>query len=119
MLRLKKLLPLLAMVLVCAMSLPAQKKSKEDAGTRSVTGTVFDPDDKAVSGAVVQLKDTKTLQIRSFLTKDDGVYHFSGLKTDVDYQVMAKSGDLSSPTRTISVFDTRQTPVLNLKLEKK
>ena len=37
----------------------------EDTGTRSVQGVVTDASGKPVAGAVVQLKDTKSLQIRS------------------------------------------------------
>ena len=33
-----------------------------------------------VANAVVQLKNTKTLQIRSFITQGDGNYHFTGLR---------------------------------------
>ena len=43
-----------------------------------------------VAKAVVQLKNTKTLQIRSFITQDDGSYHFAGLGTDVEYQLKAE-----------------------------
>ena len=106
---------------LCAVSLAAQgKKDKnEDANARSVQGVVMDPTDKPVTGAVVQLKDMRTLQIRSFLTLEDGSYHFSGLKTDVDYQVKAEYSGMSSPTRTVSVFDNRKVSIVNLKLEKK
>ncbi len=108
----------LLLMLASVSSIEAQKKQKEDTSIRSVMGTVFDPDDKPVNGAVVQLKDSKTLQVRSFLTKEDGAYIFSGLKVDVDYQVKAQHNQLSSQPRTVSVFDNRRTPILNLKLEK-
>lgn len=116
-----KAFSLLIVAVVCAGSLAAQgKKDKnEDANARSVQGTVVDPTDKQVAGAVVQLKDMRTLQIRSFLTLEDGTYHFSGLKTDVDYQVKADYSGMSSPTRTVSVFDNRKVAIVNLKLEKK
>ena len=110
-----------AVIAVCATALLAQgKKDKnEDANARSVQGLVSDAGDQPVVGAVVQLKDMRTLQIRSFLTQQDGMYHFSGLKTDNDYQVKADFSGLSSPTRTVSVFDNRKIAVINLKLEKK
>jgi hypothetical protein len=97
----------------------AQKKKNEDAGTRGVQGTVLGPDDKLVAGAVVQLKDMRTLQVRSFITQDDGSYHFSGLKADIDYQLKADFKGMSSSTKTLSVFDDRKTPIINLKVEKK
>ena len=109
---------ILSLTLVCA--LPAQKKKdKEDSATRTLQGLVTDKDGNPASGAVVQLKDLRTLQIRSFITKDDGVYFFSGLKVDDDYQVKADRNGLSSDTKRLSVFDSRKTATINLKLEKK
>lgn len=111
------------LVVACAAWLPAQAQSKkekrEEAQQRGLQGQVSDPDDKPVSGAVVQLKDLRTLQVRSFITQDDGAYHFSGLKIDNDYQVKADYNGMSSGPKTLSVFDNRRTPVINLKLEKK
>jgi hypothetical protein len=97
----------------------AQKKNKEDANARAVQGTVVDPDAKPVAGAVVQLKDMRTLQVRSFIAQSDGAYHFSGLKADVDYQLKAVAGVAESGWKTLSVFDDRKTAIINLKLEKK
>ena len=111
-------------VLILAVSLlsplPAQKKKdKEESATRTLQGLVTNKDGNPASGAVVQLKDLRTLQIRSFITKDDGVYFFSGLKVDDDYQVKADWNGLSSDSKRLSVFDSRKTATLNLKLEKK
>src|ERR1051325_2159471 len=108
----------LAMVLIA--SLPAQKKNKEeDSATRSLQGMVTDANEQATAGAVVQLKDMRTLQIRSYITKEDGAYHFSGLKTDIDYQVKADANGLTSGSKTVSVFDSRKIATINLKLDKK
>ena len=108
---------ILSLTLVCA--LPAQKKKdKEDSATRTLQGLVTDKDGNPASGAVVQLKDLRTLQIRSFITKDDGAYFFSGLKVDDDYQVKANWNGLASDSRRLSVFDSRKTATINLKLEK-
>ncbi|HEX5430500.1 MAG TPA: carboxypeptidase-like regulatory domain-containing protein [Bryobacteraceae bacterium] len=104
---------------VCAGPARAQRSKPGDAGTRSVKGIVSDPQNNPVSGAVVQLKNMRSLQIRSFITTQNGGYHFSGLKTDVDYQVKADYNGMSSGTKTISVFDSRKEPVIDLKLEKK
>ena len=60
------------------------KKSKEPA-EKSVSGVVTDEEGNPVPGAVVQLKNTKTLQVRSFIAKEQGEYYFHGLATDVDY----------------------------------
>jgi Carboxypeptidase regulatory-like domain len=110
----------LSVAALCALSLAGQKKKdKEDENTRTLQGLVSDADDNPAVGAVVQLKDLHTLQIRSFITKDDGAYHFSGLKTDTDYEVKAQMNGLSSRNRTLSTFDSRKNPSINLKLEKR
>lgn len=72
-----------------------------------------------VAGAIVLLKDTKTLQVRSFIAQQDGKYHFYGLSPDINYQVRAESRDMTSPMKQISVFDSHSKIVVNLKLKKK
>jgi hypothetical protein len=109
------------MVLCAALiAVPAMAQRKgEDANTRSVQGTVTDSSSAIVEGAVVQLKDTKTLQIRSFITKNDGMYHFHGLNPNVDYELKADHQGASSGLKTLSSFDSRKQAVINLKLEAK
>jgi hypothetical protein len=98
---------------------PTRQERKEEANSRSAMGTITGTDDTPAVGAVVQLKDMRTLQVRSFITQSDGTFHFYGLKADVDYQLTARSGDAVAPTRTLSVFDTRKEAILNFKLETK
>jgi len=98
---------------------PTKKEQREEAGLRSVEGTVNSSDDSPVAGAVVQLKDMRTLQIRSFIAQDGGSYHFTGLKIDTDYQLKADYNGMSSGWKTLSVFDSRKIAIVNLKLDKK
>ena len=108
-----------AVVLLAGVSAAfAAAKKGEDQNVRSVQGTVSDASDNAVNGAVVQLKNTKTLQIRSFITKENGSYYFHGLSPDVDYELKAEYQGASSPTKTLSSFDSRKEAVINLKLSK-
>jgi hypothetical protein len=106
---------------LCAAPAYSQSRAEKraEANMRSVTGQVTGTDEMPAAGAVVQLKDMRTLQVRSFITPADGTYHFYELKTDVDYQVSARSGDATAPPKTVSVFDSRKEAVLNLKLEAK
>ena len=110
-------------VAACALLLAAgtawADKKDENPNIRTVQGVVNDAQGEAVNGAVVQLKNTKTLQIRSFITRDKGAYYFHGLSKDVDYELRAEFNGDSSPSRTLSSFDTRKQPVVNLKLETK
>lgn len=117
--KMKNLLTGLLVLCLLSFGLFAQNKKKlnEDANTRSVEGMVSDSADKPVNGAVVQLKDTKTLQIRSFITHEDGAYHFAGLSTNVDYELKADHDGQSSPTKTLSIYDGRKTATINLKLK--
>ncbi|MBM3727453.1 MAG: carboxypeptidase regulatory-like domain-containing protein [Acidobacteria bacterium] len=96
-----------------------KKDKSEDANLRALQGVIKDDRDNPVEGAVVKLKDTKSLQIRSFITKADGVYRFHGLNPNIDYEVNAGLQDRASSTRTFSVFDSRRAGIINLKLEKK
>ena len=106
-------------LVVCASALTAQKsKKEEDSSARTLQGTVLDGE-TPVQQAVVQLKDSRTLQVLSFITKEDGAYHFANLKTDIEYEVKATHGGLSTDWKRVSIFDTRKVVVVNLRLEKK
>jgi hypothetical protein len=108
----------LTILLASAFAQQTKQEKKQAATERVVTGTVKDADDKSIDGAVVQLKDLRSLQVRSFITQTNGAYHFSGLKVDNDYQLQAKFNGMTSGWRTLSVFDTRKEPVVNLKMDK-
>jgi hypothetical protein len=95
-----------------------KEERREEATTRTATGVVTGADDAPVSGAIVQVKDMKTLAVRSFITQADGVYHFYGLKNDTDYELSAKSGELRTPTRRLSIFDARKEAIMNFKFDK-
>lgn len=95
-------------------------KPKKDDGTRVLKGVVRDPEDNLVDGAVVKVKDTKSLAIRSYITKADGAFSFQGLAVGTDYELRAELRDgSSSPVKILSVFDNRREPVINLKIEPK
>lgn len=96
-----------------------EKKRKGEDTTRSVAGVVTTTEESPAIGAVVQLKNTKTLQIRSFITKENGSYYFHELSPDVDYELKADFQGSSSPTKTLSSFDSRRNATINLKLNPK
>ncbi|HBY59333.1 MAG TPA: carboxypeptidase regulatory-like domain-containing protein [Solibacterales bacterium] len=103
-----------------AAQLTNKKREKpQDTSVRALTGVVRDAEENPVEGAVVKLKDMKTLQVRSFITPADGTYHFHGLSRTVDYEVKADSKGAATPTRTLSSFDDRLKAIINLKLEPK
>jgi hypothetical protein len=95
----------------------AQDKRNFDTGTRSVKGVVSDRDGKPASRAVVLLKDAKTLQVRSFVTQEDGAYRFHGLSTNDEYELRAQLNGVSSSSKTLSAFDNRKEATIDLKLK--
>jgi len=97
----------------------SRKEKAEEAAKRSVEGVVTDASDQLADGAIVQLKDLKTLQVRSYVTKKDGRYHFFGLSMNIDYELKAELQGQVSKTRTLSVFDGRKKAIMDLKMEKK
>jgi Carboxypeptidase regulatory-like domain len=116
---LRRCLVFLMLLTASAFAQETKKEKRQAATERVVTGTVRDADGTAINGAVVQLKDVRSTQVRSFITQKDGGYHFSGLKIDNDYELEARYSGMTSGWKTLSVFDTRKEPVVNLKLDKK
>jgi hypothetical protein len=108
-----------AVLLVFSCSTAFAQGKKTDNGTRSVEGVVSNPDDSPASGAVVQLENTKTQQIRSYITQEDGKYHFFELSTEVDFRLKADTKGATSGNKTLSSFDGRKKAVINLKLSAK
>ena len=65
-------------------------------------------------GAVVLIEDLKTLQVRSYIVQEDGKYRFRGLSSDANYQLRARfNGAMSSP-KTVNVFESKPSIVVNL-----
>lgn len=114
-------------ILVCLLLLASpvvfgqsRKEKAEEATKRSLEGVVTGVDsDQPVEGAIVQLKDLKSLQVRSFVTKQDGRYHFYNLSINNDYEVKGEYQGTVSKTRMLSVYDARKKAIMDLKLEKK
>lgn len=118
--RISRIVLVAIVAVACAQLVPAQKnKDKDDPTLRNLQGQVVDPGDKPVVGGVVQLKDTRTLQVRSFITQANGEYRFSGLRADTDYEIKAEYNGMTSDTKRLSNFDSRKMATVNLKLNKK
>lgn len=85
----------------------AQKKD-ESWQVRTLTGRVLDHQDQPLARAIVYLKNTKTLAIKTYISDPDGYYHFPALAPNVDYEVYAEFQGRHSDTKTLSAFDTRK-----------
>ena len=91
-------------------------KNQKESNTRIIDGTVKDASDNPLADAIVQLKDTKTSNIVNFATKEDGKYVFRDLPMDINYELLAKHNDISTPVKKISVYDTRKHVIVNFQL---
>jgi hypothetical protein len=85
--------------------------------SKTIQGVVKDAADNPAAGAIVQLKDTKSSKVVDFITKDDGKYAFRELFLDVEYTLLAKRGDIVTPLKKASPYDTRKDITINFKLE--
>jgi hypothetical protein len=83
---------------------------------RSVEGVVAAAGKGPIEGAVVKIKDRATLQIRSFVTQQDGRYYFRGLNPNTDYEVVAERGGFQSDSKNVSRFDSKEVVVVNFNL---
>ena len=85
--------------------------------SRTLTGTVLDKSDKPIAEAIVYLKNTKTLAIKTYISQNDGTYRFPELSLNADYDIYAQKQGKKSNTKTLSQFDDRPKPNINLQIE--
>jgi len=114
--------PLLLLAFLVALPAAAQDtkaQKKAEAQLRTVHGAVEDKDENPVPSSVVYLLNVKTQAVKTSFTDEKGLYRFAGLDPNVDYQIHAEQGDLTSSTRSISSFDSRRDIEITLKLTKK
>ena len=98
-----------------AVSGPTQKSREE---LRTLIGHVRSSQDQPLADAVVYLKNTKNLVVKTYITEQNGAYRFPALSTTVDYEVHAEYKGARSDTKTLSSFDSRKEAIINLKINK-
>ena len=91
-------------------------KNEKESNTRVIDGTVKDASDNPQSDAIVQLKNTKTSSIVEYATKDDGKYVFRDLPMDINFELIAKHSNITTPVKKISIYDTRKHLIVNFQL---
>src|SRR3974390_1204323 len=94
---------------------PAPKKTRPT--SKMLTGTVTDKSEQPISGAVVYLKNSKTLVVKSFFTQENGSYRFPQLALNTDYEIWAEKDGKKSSTKGVSQFDDRSAPTVNLRID--
>lgn len=101
-----------------ATRLRAQERGKSDASaTRLLLGRVTNHSDKPIPDAIVYLKNTKSLMVKTYIAAADGSYRFPALSPNVDYQVYAEHQGKRSNVRTLSSFDSHREARINLKID--
>jgi len=96
-------------------SSPDRKSSRTN--TRTLTGSVLDKSDQPVPNAVVYLKNTKTLAVKTVIAGNNGSYRFPEVSNNVDYEVYAQRNGKKSDTKVLSQFDDREQPHINLRID--
>ena len=81
---------------------------------RAVSGVVTDKRGNALPGSAVQLENPVNQSVVSYITGKDGVYHFDGLRDDIDYTVRAKYRKYWSERKTLSKFKSAKHLKVNL-----
>lgn len=83
---------------------------------RSVQGRVTDQAGTPLKGAVVRIKNTWSLRVRSYIVQGDGVYRFRGLVPGVDYELKARYLGATSRKKRLDRFDSRGEVVIDLEI---
>jgi hypothetical protein len=116
----------MAAILLAAVALPAVPTAGATAffqrgqnEARTLVGHVLDDREQPLQKAIVYLKNTKNLAIKTYISEPDGTFRFSGLSNNIDYEVYAEHDGARSDTKTLSGFDSRRQVNITLKIKGK
>lgn len=84
---------------------------------RSVQGFVRDQSGNPLPGAVVEIEDRTTLQVRSYITEKDGAYRFGQLLPDLTYHLRAKFAGVFGHSKDISKYSSKDNARVDLTVE--
>lgn len=94
-----------------------QAHAQRAAATRTVHGKVSTKEGGPLKGAVVHLKDLRSLSQKSYITPEDGTFRFGQLNTNSDYEVWAESNGKKSSVKRISSFEAKNTFEISLTID--
>ncbi len=81
---------------------------------RNLSGTVTDPEHEPLKGAVVEVENQTTHSVVSYITNETGRNSFKRLSGDTDYSIWATFRGHQTKPRTLSFFDTKPNPTLDI-----
>lgn len=93
--------------------------AKDEPQSKVLTGRVVDRGDNPLAGSVVYLTNTRTRAVKTYIAGKEGDYRFPGLAPNTDYEVYAQYQGKRSDSKTVSQFDSRMQPTINLKIDLK
>ncbi|HEY3768361.1 MAG TPA: carboxypeptidase-like regulatory domain-containing protein [Candidatus Angelobacter sp.] len=93
----------------------AEQRGSHDE-SRTLIGHVLSAQGPPQQKAIVYLKNTRTLAIKTYISEADGGFRFSGLAPNIDYEVYAEHEGSHSDIKTLSGFDSRKEVTVTLKI---
>ncbi len=81
---------------------------------KMVQGKIETNSGHPIANAIVYLKDTRSLDVKSYITQPDGVYRFGQISSNDDYKLWAELNGKKSGVKTISSFDDKKNLLINL-----
>jgi Carboxypeptidase regulatory-like domain len=113
----KGLIGCIVLTLLLGFCLSHPLASNAQAGQKSVDGKVIGSNDQPLSEAIVYLKNSKTGDIKSFISSSDGSYRFGQLSPDIDYEIWSEYHGRKSSVKTVSSFDSKKLTSYVLKVD--
>jgi Carboxypeptidase regulatory-like domain len=110
---------LFALLALWAPRAASAQDNKAEAQLRTVHGIVVDADENPIPSGIVYLLNVKTQSVKTYIADQSGNYRFSGLDSNVDYELHAEHDDLTSATRTVSSFNASRDIEVILKVSHK
>ena len=89
----------------------------QNVGERTVSGAVLNESEQPVVSATVFLKNEKTKAIRSYISTENGHFHFAQVDMSVDFDLWAEKNGRKSTVKTVSSWDDRKDFISDLKLK--
>jgi hypothetical protein len=96
---------------------PLHAQTMDGHKLRNLSGIISSPDHEPLKGAIVELQEGDGAAIKSYITSQNGEYHFNRLNSDADYKVWVVFRTRHSKSKDISKFDDHLDKVIDFTVE--